>query len=61
MSSGPNVPRANRKRKKIELTLSDAAHKTLSDYVARHNYTSRSAVVESLIQEHCGGLPSLDW
>ncbi len=48
MSSGPSISRANRKRKKLEITLSDAARAQL-DGIAELEETSRSAVLERMI------------
>lgn len=46
--SGPNIARADRKRRPIELTLSEEAHAAL-ERVARSKGTSRSQIVEGMI------------
>lgn len=48
MTSGPNVPRKERKRKSVELTLSDAARSKL-DACSDREGLSKSAIVEWLI------------
>ena len=49
MSSGPNIPRSQRKRPTIELTLSDAAHAALC-VIGSAVGCSRSEVVEALLR-----------
>lgn len=48
MTSGPNIARSARKRRPIELTLSDDARARL-EALAEERGESRSAVVEELI------------
>lgn len=50
MTSGPNIPRSQRKRRKIELSLSDEAHARL-EALAEAFGVSRSEVVERLVLE----------
>jgi len=48
MSSGPNIPRSARKRRKLEVSLSDEARARL-EALAEERGESRSEVVEDLI------------
>lgn len=50
MNSGPNIPRAQRKRKPIEITL-DAASIAKLDAMAKKNKMSRSRLIDMLIIE----------
>lgn len=48
MSSGPNIARDKRKRRKIEVSLSDDARARL-EQLAEERGESRSAVIEDLV------------
>lgn len=50
MSSGPNIPRSQRKRRPLEITLSDGARAYL-EYMAEDMGISLSAVVEMLLAD----------
>lgn len=49
--SGPDIPRTQRRRRPVEVTLSDAARETLDAAVARTE-ESRSAIVEACVLAH---------
>lgn len=49
--SGPDIPRTQRRRRPVEITLGDAARETL-DAAASRTEESRSALVEALVLSH---------
>lgn len=49
--SGPDIPRTQRRRRPVEITLSDAARETLDAAVTRTE-ESRSAIVEACVLAH---------